>query len=347
MDDQVRVLIVDDSAFMRQALTKILSEGRGIEVVGTASNGIEALAGIKSLHPDVVTLDIEMPQMDGMATLEAIMGRNPMPVVMLSSLTQRGAEMTIRCLELGAVDFIPKPTEESLESKRYLIWKKVRDAAGAHVVTTGNAPAVVMHHHRRSVTRARRVVAIGASTGGPRTLLEVLQALPESLPAGIVIVQHMPPGFTAVMAQRFDNHCALSVREAVEGDQVMTGQALVAPGGRHLGLTADGAVRLTDDPPIWGVRPSADVMLTDVAAVYGAEAIGVLLTGMGRDGAQGLLRLKQAGGVTMVQDEESCTVFGMPRAALEIGAAEIALPPVAIAKAITDWCKASPLVKYA
>lgn len=347
-ESPIRILIVDDSAFIRRALMKLIEAGRGMRVVGTAANGAEALEAIKNLRPDVVTLDIEMPEMDGITALEKIMRRCPVPVVMLSSQTNSGAELTMRCLEMGAVDFIAKPVgDENLDSIRYIIWQKLRSAAGAHLA---QSPFHSMHvtSRLRSVTlpaKAQRVVAIGSSTGGPRVLLDILQALPASLSAGVLIVQHMPPHFTEAMARRFNDNCAITVFEAREGDLVTAGQAMVAPGGIHLGLTPQKEARLIESPPIWGVRPAVDIMMADVATCFGSAALGVILTGMGRDGAQGLLQIRQAGGATLAQDEASCTVYGMPRAAVENGAAERVLPPTEIAAAIIEWCESAATVQ--
>ncbi|MHB0938359.1 MAG: protein-glutamate methylesterase/protein-glutamine glutaminase [Armatimonadota bacterium] len=349
-ESPIRILIVDDSAFIRRALTKLIEAGRGMRVVGTAGNGAEALEAIKNLRPDLVTLDIEMPVMDGITALEKIMRRFPLPVVMLSSGTSSSAELTMRCLEMGAVDFVAKPAgDENLDSIRYIIWQKLRSAAGAHLAQSPFPFRRAAARLRSAIppARAQRVVAIGSSTGGPRVLLEILQALPASLSAGVLIVQHMPPNFTEAMARRFNDNCAIAVFEAREGDLVTAGTAMVAPGGVHLGLTPQKEVRLLETPPIWGVRPAVDVMMADVAACYGPAALGVILTGMGRDGAQGLLQIRQAGGATLAQDEASCTVYGMPRAAVENGAAERVLPPAEIAAAIIAWCESTAVAPAA
>ncbi|MHB9130780.1 MAG: protein-glutamate methylesterase/protein-glutamine glutaminase [Armatimonadota bacterium] len=343
-EHSVRVLVIDDSSFMRRALARLISAGRGLEVVDTASSGREALERIKALQPDVVTLDIEMPEMDGLQALEAIMARHPVPVVMFSALSNHGAEVTLRCLELGAVDFICKPNfgniNEDLASVRYIIWQKLRSAAGAHVRST---PIVLPHVRsaRRSPTQrqtASRVVAIGASTGGPRALIEVLEQLPVSLPAGVAIVQHMPPYFTAAMAQRFNDSCPLSVREAEEGDLLEEGLALVAPGGTHLRITGERRIHLDDSPPMWGVRPAVDPMMEDLAELYGPACLGVILTGMGRDGTNGLTRIRLSGGQTIAQDEATSVVYGMPRSAVEAGVIDRIFPLPEIAHEITEWC---------
>lgn len=352
MEKTIRVVIVDDSAFMRRALTRLIGEGRSFEVIGTASNGKEALKVVSELKPDVVTMDIEMPEMNGVEALQALMSRCPVPVVMLSSLTSRGAEITMRCLELGAIDFIAKPTgsiSEDLGAVRYIIWQKIRSAAGAHMnpVPTASSQVVrpVLANTRKTVSRktpgvqSSTVVAIAASTGGPRALLDVLVRLPADLSAGVVVVQHMPAHFTAAMAQRFDANCQLSVREAQAGDVIEDGVVLVAPGGRHLRIAPAKTIELSDEPPLWGVRPAADFMIESAAEVFGASCLGVVLTGMGRDGTQGLTTVKHGGGTVIAQDEASCVVYGMPRTAVEAGVVDEILPLNNIADGIIRWCQ--------
>jgi two-component system chemotaxis response regulator CheB len=346
----VRVLVVDDSAFMRRALTMLINAGRGLTVVGNAANGREALTQIAALKPDVVTMDVEMPEMDGVQALAAVMARHPLPVVMLSSLTLYGAEITLRCLELGAVDFLAKPSgsvTEDLSSVRYSLWKKLRDAAHARVQAPSRLPTVpspaqppVAIGPRRP---ASRLVAIGASTGGPRALQEVLLRLPGDLPAGLIIVQHMPAQFTAAMAQRFDTLCALTVREACDDMRPEDGVAIIARGGQHLHIAPTGKIHLTDEAPVWAVRPAVDPMLRDVATLRAVPRLGVILTGMGRDGADGLALLKASGGMTLAQNEASSVVYGMPRAAVQTGAVDCVLPLEEIAGAIIAWCRTGTL----
>lgn len=342
-DQPIRVLVVDDSAFMRRALTSLINSGRGLTVIGTAGNGREAMAQIAALRPDVVTMDVEMPEMDGVQALAAIMARCPLPIVMLSSLTRHGADITMRCLELGAVDFQAKPSgsvSEDLSSVRYALWRKIRDAARATVQATQVfLPAPPPRKApERTGKPASRLVAIGASTGGPRALQEVLMQLPADLPAGVLVVQHMPPHFTAAMAQRLDGLCALNVLEASDGVRPEDGLVVIARGGQHMRLDGNGRIRLTDDPPIWAVRPAVDPMMADVAAMPRLPRLGVILTGMGQDGAHGLGELKRAGGMTIAQDEASCVVYGMPRAAVRAGVVDCSLPLAVIADAITGWC---------
>jgi two-component system chemotaxis response regulator CheB len=340
-DRRIRVLVVDDSAFMRRALVRLVNDGVGLEVVGTAANGIEAIAQVAALRPDVVTLDVEMPEMDGIATLEVLMARSPVPVVMVSTLTKRGAEVTMRCLELGAVDFMAKPdggSPEAIANLRYLLWLKVRTAAAAHVGTTAPVRARTTTHAAPATgARATRLVAIGTSTGGPRALQELLPQLPATLSAAVLVVQHMPPQFTETMARRLNDRSALTICEAAEGMAPLDGMALVAPGGRHLGLHEDGTVRLSDAPPMWGVRPAVDVMMADVAQVARHRTLGVVLTGMGRDGAAGLGAIRAAGGQTFAQDEATCTIYGMPRAAVEAGVVDRVIPLPDMAMAILEW----------
>ncbi len=343
-----RVLIIDDSAFMRRAIARIISEGQGLEVVGTAASGKEGLAQIAALKPDVVTLDVEMPEMDGVQVLEQIMARHPMPVVMLSSLTRRGAEITLKCLELGALDFIAKPSgsvSEDLTAIRYIVWMTVRNAAAATVTRPMKAPAIAkpLALPERSQALARRLVVIGASTGGPRALLDVLETLPADLPASVVIIQHMPAHFTATMAQRFDSRCALDIREAREGDRLVIGAAYVAPGGLHLHVTDARTLALSTEPPLWGVRPCVDYPLEDAAQVYRSACLGVVLTGMGRDGTTGLTAIKQYGGATVVQDAATCVVYGMPRSAVEAGVVDLELPLPAISEQIVAWSRTGRL----
>lgn len=341
----IHVLIADDSSFMRKALTRLINEGMGLEVIGTADDGEQALTAIAKLRPDVIVLDLEMPKMTGLQALKVIMERHPLPVVIFSSQTKSGADVTLKCLELGAIDFICKPSGIStadLASIRYIIWQKIR--AAAHAQVSPGFPAVA---HQPEAVRpvddlphplARKVVAIGASTGGPRALMEVLEALPASLAAGVLVTQHMPPPFTAAMAQRLDAHCALMVREAQEDDTITNGKVLIAPGGKHLRINANGRITLSDAPPLWGVRPAVDPMMEDCAQHFGSACLGVILTGMGHDGTAGLARIHHEGGQTIAQDEPTSVVYGMPRSAVEAGIIDQILPLSSIAGSIRTWC---------
>lgn len=328
VSENVRVLVVDDSALMRKLISQMLANAPGIEVVGTASDGGMVLARVRALQPDVLTLDVEMPGMDGLACLETLMQERPTPVVMVSSQTAEGAEVTLSCLQRGAVDFVQKPSGSislNIGQREAEIVTKVRAAARARVRTAAAPPSAPRPAERGAfVRRASKsdmaVVAIASSTGGPNTLHTLLPRLSAEPNAAYVLVQHLPVGFTRALANRLDRECLLQVREAREGDTLERGRMLVAPGGRHLLIDAPGRVAFSDDPPLWGVRPAADVTLRSLAAAFGSRVIGVVLTGMGRDGALGMKAIQSAGGVCLAQDEASCVLYGMPRAAVEIGA---------------------------
>jgi two-component system chemotaxis response regulator CheB len=325
----IRVLVVDDSAVVRRVLSDALSAVGGIEVVGTAVDPYAAREKIAALKPDVLTLDIEMPRMDGLTFLEKLMAAHPMPVVVVSSLTPASSAMALRALELGAVGVVCKPGSQfSIADVSREIVHQVRAAALANlapVTQRGARPQVVAHH---ALVTTRKILAIGASTGGPRALEELLIALPPTGP-GTLIVQHMPPHFTAEFAKRLDGLCGMRVSEAKDHDELVAGKALIAPGGRHALLQRQGAsyvVRLRDVPPVNHHRPSVDVMMHSVAKAAGRNAVGVILTGMGADGARGLLAMREAGAHTIAQDEATSIVFGMPREAAEIGGAAEVLP---------------------
>ena len=355
--EKVKVLIVDDSALIRQMLTEILAGDPGIEVVGSAQDPYVARDKIKALNPDVLTLDVEMPRMDGITFLGNLMRLRPMPVVMISSLTEKGAEITLQALELGAVDFVSKPkldVQTGMEAYAEEIRAKVRMAAGvpaarlarrasAHarpeVMPKLNADAVLgSSTASRPFKTTERIVAIGASTGGTEAIKEVLTRLPADAP-GIVITQHIPAEFSGPFARRMDGLCALSVCEASDGQQILPGHAYIAPGGRHLLVQRSGArylCSLSDGPPVNRHRPSVDVLFRSVAQSAGLNAIGVLLTGMGDDGAQGLKEMLEAGAPTLAQDEASSVVWGMPGRAWAIGAAQELLPLGAVAAGILE-----------
>ncbi len=328
---KVRVLVVDDSALMRQLITEILQQDSEIEVVGSAADPFVAREKILALNPDVLTLDVEMPRMDGLSFLEKLMAGRPMPVVMLSSLTERGCETTMKALELGAVDFITKPKLDLVSGMQEIcddIVEKVKHAAVAKVqprkvqsVPGTNSrlpqPATAL------IASTHKVIAIGGSTGGTEALLTLLAALPPDAP-GVVAVLHMPEGFTKSYAQRLDRSCQIRVKEAEDGDRILPGHALLAAGNFHLEVVRSGAtysVRVFSAPPVSRHRPSVDVLFHSCARHLGSNAIGIILTGMGSDGADGLLAMHQAGAHTIAQDEESCIVFGMPREAIARSAA--------------------------
>ncbi|MEZ5934256.1 MAG: chemotaxis response regulator protein-glutamate methylesterase [Alphaproteobacteria bacterium] len=336
---KIKVVVVDDSALMRKMLTAVLESDADIEVAGAAPDALSARQMIRDLDPDVVTLDVEMPGMDGLTFLEKIMTLRPMPVIMVSSLTQKGAKTTIRALECGAVDFVAKPVapaHEALDTLKSNLISKVKAAFSANVIAhkprQANRPPV------RTGTRQgkTKLIAIGASTGGVVAVQTILAALPRQCP-GVVITQHMPPAFTKSFASRLDQNCGLTVVEATDGERVQPGHAYIAPGSHHLeiGQSQQGFIcRLRDGPLVSGHRPSVDVLFESVAKQAGDQAVGVILTGMGRDGAAGLLAMRQAGAATLGQCEASCVVYGMPRAANELGAVAAELPLECIAEGI-------------
>ncbi|MBC2768524.1 protein-glutamate methylesterase/protein-glutamine glutaminase [Pusillimonas minor] len=330
---KIRVLCVDDSALVRGLMTEIINKQPDMEVVAVAPDPLVARELIKQHNPDVLTLDVEMPRMDGLDFLERLMRLRPMPVVMVSSLTERNSEVTLRALELGAVDFVTKPKlglRDGLMEYSDLIADKIRAAASSRPrprpAATPGAPAKRLN---AVFSTTEKIIAIGASTGGTEAIRQVLVPLPANSPA-IMITQHMPAGFTKSFVQRLDNLCAVRVHEAEDGQRVLPGHVYLAPGGvAHMKLARSGAnyvVRLEETEPVNRHRPSVDVLFHSVAQVAGKNAVGALLTGMGKDGAQGLLAMKQAGAATFAQDEASCVVFGMPREALLIGAADEAVP---------------------
>ena len=336
----VRLLIADDSFLMRQLLTDLLAGVPEIQVVGVARDGEEALILFRTLFPDVVTLDLEMPKMDGLRALEAIQRERPTPVIVVSAYTQKGAQATLEALEKGAFDFVPKPSGTiSLDIS------KVRDELIAKILAASQSGGSRMRPEESGERKAKlahltipgeKMVAIGASTGGTRALTEILPRLPAALPAPVVVVQHMPAGFTTSLAERLNGSSRLRIDEAAQGDFLRPGEVKIAPGDRHLVVTPERRVRLTQDPPQWGVRPSVDRMMTSAAEVYGAGAVGILLTGMGHDGALGMKAIKERGGTTIVQNRETCTVFGMPQAAIKAQCVDAVLPLYEIPGAIVS-----------
>ena len=334
MAKRIRVLVVDDSALMRQVMGSLLARDPGIEIVGTAGDPYVARDKIRELQPDVLTLDIEMPRMDGLSFLEKLMRVHPMPVVMVSSVTAAGCTTTLRALELGAIDFVTKPHTDLRERMADLaqeIIDKIKVAASARVRRRLPAPPM-LPYARPMVPLAPRVtgqvIAVGASTGGTEALLHFLTALPVDAP-GVVVVQHMPEHFTTAFAARLDRLCTVRVKEAVDGDRVLAGHALIAPGNRHMRVAPDGRsyrVCLSSEAPVNRHRPAVDVLFHSCAEYVRAHAVGVIMTGMGDDGARGLLAMRKAGALTLAQDEESCVVFGMPKVAVDLGAADEVLP---------------------
>ncbi len=339
----VRVLIVDDSALMRKLLTAVLSDDREVEVVGTASDPFDARDKIKALNPDVITLDVEMPRMDGVTFLRKIMSLRPTPVVMVSSLTQAGADITLEALEIGAVDFVAKPVADithAMETLSAEICAKVKIAARTRVKAMRPTPERRQPARNRVVDPSAKLVVIGASTGGVEALKTLLMDfIPDGPP--VLITQHMPERFTAAFARRLDRECPMRVFEAANGQRVEPGAAYIAPGQRHLELARDGThfvCRLTDDSPVSGHRPSVDVLFRSAARLAGPRTIGVILTGMGKDGAEGMLELRNAQAITLGQDEATSLVYGMPRVAFERGAVMRQFPLNEMADAILDAC---------
>ena len=324
---KIKVLVIDDSALIRSLLTEIINSKRDMEVVGAAPDPIVAREMIKQLNPDVLTLDVEMPKMDGLDFLEKLMRLRPMPVVMVSTLTERGSEITLRALELGAVDFVTKPKMSISEGMREygdLIADKIRIAARAKVATISrsssstNAAPVQL---RNPLISSEKLLIIGASTGGTEAIKSFLLQMPSDCP-GILITQHMPAGFTKSFANRLDSLCQISVKEAEGGERVLPGHAYIAPGDKHLLLARSGAnyvTQLSDAPPVNRHKPSVDVLFDSAAEYAGKNVIGVILTGMGKDGAAGMAKMRNAGAHNFAQNEESCVVYGMPKEAVAHG----------------------------
>ena len=343
--DKIRALVIDDSAVMRQLLAAILGEDDGIEVVGTAPDPYVAREKIKRLHPDVLTLDVEMPGMNGLKFLENLMRLRPMPVVMVSSLTSQGASATLRALELGAVDVVAKPQgdpREVIAGVARELCAKVRAAAHVHLgrLPRSPVPARDLSVYACAAARCERgVIAIGASTGGTQAIGEILQRLPSRMPP-IVVVQHMPPRFTGYFAERLNEHCELEVREAADGDRLQPGIALIAPGGCQTEIveSSDGyKARVFFGEPVNLHRPSVDVLFRSAARSVGANGVGVILTGMGSDGAHGLNAMRRNGAMTIAQDEATSLVFGMPERAIREGGVEEVLPLDRIAERLLLW----------
>lgn len=322
---KIRVLCVDDSALMRQLLCEIINSHPDMEVVATAPDPIIARDLIKQHNPDVLTLDVEMPRMDGLDFLERLMRLRPMPVLMVSSLTSKGAEITLAALELGAIDFVTKPQIElrdGMQQYKHLLAEKIRAAARSQI-TQRNTTAKTHKLIKFPFVGSEKVLAIGASTGGTEAIRQVLITMPPTCP-GIVITQHMPPGFTYSFAERLNKLCQISVKEAEDGERIMPGHAYLAPGGRHMRLKRSGAnyqVELNDKAPVNLHRPSVDELFHSVAQSAGKNAVGAILTGMGSDGAAGLLAMREAGAYTIAQSEKTCVVYGMPREAVALQAA--------------------------
>jgi len=349
MTPRIRVLVVDDSALMRKLIPRLLMSDPSIEVVGTAMDGAIALRKIEELHPDVLTLDLEMPLMDGIATLRAIMRARRLPVIVFSAHSHRGANLTFKALGLGAFDFVTKPAEGTkdalCEAARELA-VKIKAAAGTQLPNLPPAelpdtPRVKPPEDEAPRPAPARVIAVGVSTGGPAALQRVIPQLPAGFPGCILIVQHMPEGFTEMFARRLDESSAIRVLEARSGDYLMAGHAFVCPGNRHMTvkrMEVGDLVVLRDSERVNGHRPSADVLLTSVAQEFGAAAAGVIMTGMGDDGVEGLGKIREAGGVTLAQSRESCVVDSMPRVAIERRYAQRVVPLESMGKVWEEIC---------
>ena len=380
----IRILVVDDSAFMRKVLSDLFKGQPDFEVVDIARNGVEAVEKVKQFSPDVVTLDVEMPLMDGLAALEQIMAVKPTPVVMVSSLTKSGADATIKALSLGAVDFVAKSAGaiSRIDEIEKDLLQKCRAAAGVSGIrlrtgsvvmpkpaaippvitpvkvqpvlkevqpTVDKAPVINKTALVGSVPKPVAIsgvddwiVAIGTSTGGPRALQEVLTRLPGNLPCPTLVVQHMPPGFTKSLAERLNSLSELTVKEAADNDKLAAGTVYIAPGDFHLTLRRDASgtyVKLNKDPAIGGLRPAVDPMMVSVAETYGTKTVGVILTGMGHDGAKGMQAIKRLHGRTIAEDQSTSVVFGMPKAAIEAGAVDTVLPLPQVAEGIVQCLK--------
>jgi two-component system chemotaxis response regulator CheB len=344
--NKIKVLIVDDSGFARSVIAQELQTDPEIEIVGLAKDGIDAIEKVKRLSPDVVTMDIIMPEMDGLTALQHIMEESPTPVVMLSALTTSNAEVTIRALELGAVDFFLKPSVLSplgdAQSKADLI-AKIKLAAKTTTLKNlkprllRTAQPFKAPHEAQGAKNPNRVVVIGSSTGGPRALMQVIPNLPADIDAAILVVQHMPSLFTRSLAERLDSISILRVREAQDGDEILRSRVFVAPGDYHM-IVTDGHLHLHRGPPVLGVRPCADITMESVASAYGNRSVGVILTGMGIDGTAGAALIKAAGGMVIVEDESTCTVNGMPMSVIKAGHADYIVPIHQMAAKLTSIC---------
>jgi two-component system chemotaxis response regulator CheB len=349
MAKTIEVLVIDDSAFMRKVLQDILDSTHDIKVVGTAKNGLEALDMARELHPDVITLDLNMPSMDGLTCLRELQNITDTPVIMLSSLTVDGGKATIEALESGAIDFITKPSnifDISGEQKKDEIIKKIRMAYGfsrkkqTSRKKTVQAQAALEHRHK--CTEIKALIAIGTSTGGPRALQEVIPYIPEDIPAAVLVVQHMPPGFTRSLAERLDSISGMTVKEGEDDELIRPGHVYIAPGDYHMEVRKDDdgkmKIRLTKDEPVKGHRPSVNVLMKSIARTRFPNVIGVIMTGMGNDGKDGVMSIKEHNkGVVICQDEMSSVVYGMPKAVVNSGLADAVVPLKEIAGMIVKY----------
>ncbi|MBI5472714.1 MAG: chemotaxis response regulator protein-glutamate methylesterase [Ignavibacteriae bacterium] len=359
-ENTISVIVVDDSAFMRKSISLMLEADQGIKVVATARDGKEAIEKIRTLKPDLVTLDVEMPVMDGLSALRIIMKEMPLPVIMISSLTSEGAQTTIEALNIGAVDFIPKElsyVSVNISKIKEELIAKVKNIAGSRSLLArmnragaiaggakpaAAAPAPSSVKLKRPAARPKAVV-VGISTGGPFALLQVIPKLPADFPLGILVVQHMPPHFTKSMAERLNGLSQVEVREAANGDRIEPGLVLIAPGGSHMVFSRNGVgivTRITQEPSQTLYRPSADVMINSAVEAFNAPLLGLIMTGMGKDGLEGLKALKKKNGYVVAQNEETCVVYGMPKAAVDAGVADAVLPLERIPSALVELTQA-------
>ena len=340
----IRVLVVDDSILMRTILTDVINVPGEITVIGTAKNGIEGVAMVKELSPDVVTMDVEMPKMDGITAVRNIMKEKPTPVIMLSALTHQGARETMTALAAGAFDFVPKPSGSislDIDKVREPLLVKIRMACKADRSNL-QSPTMDLPERakpkRPNALRAKKLIVIGSSTGGPGALERVLTKLPGDLKAGVLVVQHMPAGFTRSLAERLNRISEIDIKEAEEGDTILEGRALIAPGNYHMLIrkSLNQLVTMNQEPPVHAVRPAVDITMKSAVKAYGDNIVGVILTGMGSDGAFGMKDIKERGGRTIACDQKTCVIYGMPKAAIELGCVDRIVPLDDIAKAIVS-----------
>ncbi|KOA21061.1 chemotaxis response regulator protein-glutamate methylesterase [Clostridium homopropionicum DSM 5847] len=350
---KIRVIVVDDSALMRKVISDIVRSQEDMEVISTAKNGEDLLEKVSKNLPDVITLDVEMPKMDGITTLKEMKLRNiNVPIIMLSSISKRGTALTMECLEKGAFDFIPKPSgaisldiekvSEELISKIRLAANKGSSLEKTYNYTKTEVVTPKLESVQVSCRNKQKInaVLIGASTGGPKALYKVITELPADLDVPVFVVQHMPVGFTKAFAERLDSNSKIKVVEASQGDNIEKNVVYIAPGGYHMEIGFDKRIHLNTDPTIWGVRPAVDKLFSSAVKVYGSNLLSVVLTGMGRDGAEGTIEVKNSGGITISEDKSTCTIYGMPRAAFETGKVDEVIPLHEISKAIVRNVKA-------
>ncbi|SJZ30194.1 protein-glutamate methylesterase/protein-glutamine glutaminase [Selenihalanaerobacter shriftii] len=354
MASEIKVLVVDDSAFMRKMISSML-DIKGIKVIDTARNGKDALNKLKECNPDVITLDVEMPIMNGLEFLHKLMGKKPLPVIMLSSLTEKDSMTTIKALELGAVDFIPKPSGTislDIDQIENELIKKIKAAAKSTIKRRsinkeGKRNNIINLKNRRKrslktsniINDDEKIIVIGSSTGGPRALKSVISKIPADFNLGILLVQHMPAEFTKSLAKRLNRLSGLEVKEANDGDKIKPGKVLLAPGDYHMLVTKQGKIKLNKDKKVHNIRPAIDLTMESAVQQYGSGVLGVILTGMGKDGTQGLKAIKEAGGYTIAQDKKTSVVYGMPKSAFEAGVVDSVKPLSAISSEIIRLSK--------